>query len=354
MGGDRAPDEIVAGAADAARADAELELVLVGQEDRVRAALAEVGWDGDNLEVQHASETISMSESPVEALRSKRDSSITRAMALVKSGEASAFLSAGNTGVCVAAATMQLKRLEGVSRAGIAVVLPAGDQPVVVIDAGANVSPKPIHLMHYGIMASLYAKSVLGVDAPRVGLLNVGEEDAKGHDLAKEAHGQFSASDLNFIGNVEGREVFRGTCDVVVCDGFVGNVVLKVSEGLAERLLQVFKHALTDSVEQFFRHPDVAGGLAELPAGSDGIQSTARSVLGEQFAGLKRRFHYSEYGGAPLLGVNGVVTIAHGRSDARAITNAVKAAKRTIAADFNQKLTESLTRQSLSGATENR
>ena len=335
MGGDRAPGEVVRGAAAAAASDPNLHLFLVGQEDKVRRELDAASWSGSNIDVVHADHVISMSDRPVDALRKKRGSSIETATMMVKQGEAGAFVSAGNTGACVAASTMFLGLLPNVRRAGIAVVMPAGDQPVVVIDAGANVSPKVINLIQYGIMASHYCAEVLQVPEPKVGLLNVGEEGAKGNSLAKEAHTEFVATKVNYIGNVEGGDVFSGGCDVVVCDGFVGNVLLKVSEGLAEHMMGIFRGVL----ERFAG--DFLGGDQQVPssaAGTSDMQQRMSQVVG----GLRQQFDYAEYGGAPLLGVNGVTIIAHGRSDSRAIANAILVARKLVAADFNQRITDAL------------
>ncbi|MBI4605286.1 MAG: phosphate acyltransferase PlsX, partial [Planctomycetes bacterium] len=247
MGGDHAPRQVVLGTIQSARSHPHVRHILVGREAEVRAELEAAGWrssvgdgriDDGRIDVVPAEHVIGMGDSPVESLRRKRGSSIEVAVRLVKTGEAAAMVSAGNTGACVAAATILLGLLPEVRRAGIAVAFHAGASPVVVIDVGANVSSKPEHLIQYGIMANLYARSVLSVENPRIGLLNIGEEDEKGNPLAKTTHQLFSRTRLNFLGNVEGVEIFRGVCDVVVCDGFVGNIVLKVSEGLAERLVE--------------------------------------------------------------------------------------------------------------------
>ncbi len=323
MGGDRAPGEIVRGAVEAARSDADLRLLLVGRQELIRAeldALASATAVSGQLEIVHAEGVVGMGDSPVEALRRNRGSSIEVMAKLLKEGKASAMLSAGNTGACVAAATLILGLLPGVKRAGIAVVLPAGEQPVVVIDAGANVSPRAIHMLQYGLMANLYALDVLRIDRPRVGLLNIGAESEKGHALVKSTHALFDQTDLHYVGNVEGGDIFNGGCHVVVCDGFVGNVVLKVAEGLAERLMVVFS--------------DFVRGLPRSAPGqhaSDGSSST-------RLESLARRFHYSEYGGAPLLGVHGVTIIAHGRSDHRAIANAIGFATRMVDTNLNRKI----------------
>jgi glycerol-3-phosphate acyltransferase PlsX len=340
MGGDHAPREVVRGAVEAARLDPDLRLLLVGREKEVRAELEPLGAGGLNIEVVHAEQVIDMGDSPVEALRRKKGSSIEVAALRVRSGDAVAMVSAGNTGACVAAATLRLGLLPEVRRAGIAVTFHAGNRPVVVIDVGANVASRPEHLIQYGIMASLYARSVLRVENPTVGLLNVGEENEKGNALAKTTHSLFRKTRLNFLGNVEGVEIFRGICDVVVCDGFVGNIVLKVAEGLAERLADLFRRTLEETIE------GVSGKLSEKAragpsVAADAVLEVGKDLLGG-FSSLRERLDYSEQGGAPLLGVNGVVTIAHGRSSARAIANAIRAAKRMAEADVNRNITEEI------------
>ncbi len=346
MGGDHAPGEIVRGAVNAVREHPDLIVHLVGREDEVRAALAEAGYPGDanasegTIRVVAAKDVVGMGESPVTALRQKKDSSILRALKLVRSGDASAFVSAGNTGACVAASTLALRTLPEVKKAGIAVAFYVGSQPVVLLDAGANVEARPDHLLQYGVMGSLYASEILGIENPRVGLLNVGEEDAKGHRLAKETNELFQASTLNFYGNVEGREMYRGVCDVVVCDGFTGNVVLKVSEGIAEQLLRMFKDGLKDLFGEL-------AGMATSPDGGSGesahpLLETGRGLIKKTLLGMQERLDYAEFGGAPLLGLNGSVIIAHGRSDARAISNAIRAARRMTAVDIGGRIVENV------------
>jgi len=343
MGGDHAPREVVRGAVEAARLNQDLRILLVGQPDKVRRELE--GEDlgsgnpenagsrsiesrniySKNIEIVPAEHVIDMGDSPVEALRKKKGSSIEVATRLVRKGEALAMVSAGNTGACVAAGTLLLGLLPEVRKAGIAVAFHAGRSPVVVIDVGANVSSKPEHLIQYGIMANLYARSVLRIESPRVGLLNIGEEDEKGNSLTKTTHNLFRKTALNFLGNVEGVEIFKGACDVVVCDGFVGNIVLKVSEGLAERLVDLFQVTLEQAGEKNSES-------------SQGIPRQVQSAL----LNLREKLDYSEYGGAPLLGVNGVMIIAHGRSNAKAIFNAIRVAKRMVEMDVNKHITEEI------------
>ncbi len=325
MGGDSAPREVVRGAVQAVQSLEDIEVLLVGQEDVVRGELDDCDWNGERIEIIPAENVIGMADSPVEALQKKRGSSIEVGTRLVREKRAGAFVSAGNTGACVAAASLFLRRLPVVKRPGIAVVFHTGEKPVVITDVGANVNCKPEHLIQYGVMASLYAREILDVEDPKVGLLNIGEEEEKGHAVAKQAHVLFQQTTLNYAGNVEGAEIFRGEIDVVVCDGFVGNIVLKVSEGLAERLLTLVAGAIQT-------------GLNETPEARP-----AAPALQNVMEGLMRKIDYSEYGGAPLLGVNGNVIIAHGRSGAKAIANALGLARRVTMVDLKSKITECLT-----------
>jgi glycerol-3-phosphate acyltransferase PlsX len=320
-----------------------------------------------------ARNVIGMGDSPVGALRRKRGSSIEEAVQLVRRGEASAVVSAGNTGACVAAATILLGLLPLVKRAGIAVTFYAGDRPMVMIDVGANVSSKSEHLIQYGVMASLYARKILGMENPRVALLNIGQEGVKGNRLVKETHPLFQRTGLNFVGNIEGGEIFRGGAEVVVCDGFTGNIVLKVSEGLAERLVDLFKTAVEQAVLEMSESAPsgVRGGEGRAGVGGDsrwvmggvearlfrgGEMSTAelfptagppvaaevQALLCRSLGYLRQRLDYAEFGGAQLLGVKGVIIISHGRSDARAICNAVRMAKRMAEANINRHITEEI------------
>ena len=317
MGADNAPVEEVRGALEARELLGQDDrLVLVGNAGAVRAQLdAHDGWE-DRIEVHHASQVVGMNEPPVESLRSKPDSSIAVLAQMHKEGQLDACISAGNTGAFVAAAQMRLRRLPGVHRPGIAVIVPTSHGPVAVCDVGANVSCRPQHLHQYGIMASVYVESICNVQAPRVGLLSVGEEDAKGNELVKQTRELLREDPaLNYIGNVEGRDLFMGATDVMICEGFVGNVVLKLMEGMAQGLIRSML------VEFAKAMPEHVGS----------IKKTAQ-VIG-------RKFDFNEYGGAPLLGVAGICIICHGASDYRAIKNAVR-----VAGDFgrhrvNQRIT---------------
>ena len=309
MGGDSGPEVNVEGAVAAAR-EFGASVVLVGLEEEVRRQLSRHQLAGLSLTVCHAPEAVEMGESPLTALRRKKQSSIRVGLELIKRGEAEAFVSAGNTGAVMATALVVLGPLPGVERPAIAVVVPTLTGQAVLLDAGANVDCKARHLVQFAIMGNVYARDVLGVPRPRVGLLSIGEEEIKGNELTREAFKELTdEASLNFIGNVEGRDVFNGSSDVIVCDGFTGNVALKISEGLAETML----HLLREELRYDLRSR--AGSLLLAPA----------------FRRFKRRIDSSEFGGAPLLGVNDVCLISHGRSTAKAIKNAIRAAGECVA-----------------------
>ncbi|MFH2002795.1 MAG: phosphate acyltransferase PlsX [Planctomycetota bacterium] len=309
MGGDNAPRAIVEGAVRAlqqgfVQTD---EIILVGLAEEITHILDEKHLDM-GITVVDARQVVGMNEPPVDALRRKKDSSILKTIALLKDNTAQAVISAGNTGAVVAGSIFLLGMLKGIRRPGIGILFQTLDGPCTLIDVGANVNCKPIQLYQYGLMASNYMKQVMGIKNARVALINVGEEDEKGTSLLKETRAIFEESPLNFIGNIEGQDLFQGRCDVAVCDGFVGNVILKVSEGLGA----YFQTALTN-----FIHTEA--GLNE------------KELLSKLFKDILSRLDYAEYGGAPLLGVNGNVFICHGRSDPKAISNAIRIAR--ISAD---------------------
>jgi glycerol-3-phosphate acyltransferase PlsX len=305
MGGDHAPDEIVKGALQAARAGL-ARLILVGDQTRLDPLLQGVDLASLGISVVHASEVIGMDETPTTALRQKKDASITVALRQVKEGHADAVVAAGSTGAAMAAALMTLGRIPGIERPAIAVVLPTQKGPAVLLDVGANVDAKPSYLQQFAIMGSVYFRAVFKAAAPRVGLFNIGEEDTKGNDQALKTFPLLKATPhLNFIGNVEGRDVPAGKADVVVCDGFIGNGLLKFAEGMALLLMDMMK-------EEIAR--DWRGKLGAL-------------LMKNNLRGLKRRLDYSEYGGAPLLGVNGLCIIGHGSSKANGIYHAIRVAK---------------------------
>lgn len=312
MGGDFAPREIIRGAVEAVPALNGHQLVLVGDQAVIEAELARLEKPRTSLEIIHASQVIGMDDVPVEAVRAKKDSSIVKLAVMAGQRELDAIISAGNTGAFAAASQLRMGLIPGVIRSGIAVVVPSFSGPIVMCDVGANISPKPHHLLQYGIMASAYARHVLGVGKPRVGLLSVGQEDLKGTALVKQAHDLMRHCDrINFVGNVEGRDLFRGSCDVVICDGFAGNIALKLTEGLAEGLVKTFEK--------------------EIALASPELSESFRPVVKRVWA----NHDYAEYGGAPLLGVNGVCIICHGSSTHVAIRNAVRVATEYLDKDLN-------------------
>jgi glycerol-3-phosphate acyltransferase PlsX len=304
MGGDRGPEVNVEGAVMAAQ-EYGTPVILVGDERVLEQQLVRHDVRGLPIRLQHAAEAVEMGESPMLALRRKRQSSIRIGLESVKRGEADAFVSAGNTGAVMATALVVLGPLPGVERPAIAVMVPTLTGQAVLLDAGANVDCKARHLVEFAIMGNVYARDILGFPRPRVGLLSIGEEQTKGNDLTREAFRELEEeASLNFIGNVEGRDVFNGSADVIVCDGFIGNVALKISEGLVETMF----HLLREEFRRDLRGR--AGSLLLLP----GLRR------------FKRRIDSSETGGAPLLGVGGVCIVSHGRSTAKAIKNAVRVA----------------------------
>lgn len=308
MGGDFAPRELVRGAWEAYQETAQ-KIILVGNQDILAQELNLLPACA-GLEIYHAPEMIAMKEAPAAAVRGKRNASVVVAADLVRAGEAAAMVSAGNTGATMAAALLRWGRIPGIVRPAIAGVLPTARGATILLDVGANVDCKPRNLLQFAIMGSLYAQKVLGMGDPKVGLLNVGEESTKGNELTQATFPLLSgAVGLNFYGNVEGRDIFQGTVDVVVCDGFVGNVVLKTSEGLAMVLLGMIKDEMQQSMLA------KAGALLALPA----------------IKNMKKKVDYTEYGGYPLLGVNGVAIVCHGRSNSLAVKNAINRARESVA-----------------------
>ena len=302
MGGDFAPKEIVRGAVDAAK-KYDCEIVLIGDEEQIRAELHGADPAALHISIVHASEVIGMNEHPAEAVRSKKDSSVVVATRLVKEGSCDAVFSAGSTGAAVAAAQLILHRIRGVGRPSIATPMPTRDGVTLMLDSGANVDSKPEHLVQSAVMGSLYAQHVFGIEHPRVGLLNIGEEETKGNEQAKETYPMLKAEpNIRFCGNAEGRDVPKGNFDVVICDGFVGNVVLKFAEGLAKTILGLIREEIRG-----------AGLMAKLGA----------LLLMPTLRRLGKRLDVREYGGAPLLGVNGYCVIGHGSSDAKSVASAI-------------------------------
>jgi phosphate acyltransferase len=319
MGGDPGPAGVVEGAA-AAVQEFGASVILVGDRDAIEREVARLDVGRLGLEIRHASQVVGMAESPSVALRRKRDSSLRIAAELVRDGHASAFISAGNTGAAMAIAMFVIGVLRGIDRPAIAAVLPSLKRYTVLLDVGANVAPKPWHLFQYALMGHVYARGILGVDRPRVGLLSVGEEEGKGNELTREAYDQLKESSLNFVGNVEGRDIYNGSCDVVVTDGFTGNVALKISESLAEMLGAMIKEELTRDVRSKL------GAALAMPA----------------FGRFRKRVDYTEMGGAPLLGIDGAAIICHGASPVKAIKNAVRVAAEWAKAGLNEHIKAAL------------
>ena len=316
MGGDHAPRAVVAGAALAVhQGGVDLDdLVLVGDEAALGPIVREADLEG--VRVVHAPDVVGMNESAAAAVRTKPESSIVLGMRHVAEGAGGAFVSAGNTGAVVAAASLILGRLSGIARPGIAVPMPTREGPCVVIDVGANIYCKPKHMLQYGIMAAAYSHAVLGKEQPRIGLLNIGEEEGKGNPLIQEVHGLLQQAPIEYHGFIEGQDITNGKVDVVVCEGFVGNVILKVAEGMASFVGRAVQSA-------FALHPP---------------RDEVKEALGEAF----RQRDYAEYGGAPLLGVASPVLIGHGRSSPHAIMNMIRAAQSAVRHDVNQRITDQL------------
>ncbi len=314
MGGDYAPREVVAGTVLAAALPNVSELILVGDEAAIKAELALLGPVSPKIKIRHASEAVDMGEAPAQAVRRKKDSSIGRAVEMVKRGEADAVMSAGNTGGAVAASTLKLRTLEGVDRPAIATVMPTQKSPVVLVDAGANLDCTPEQLVQFAMMGSVYSRAVLGRENPIVGLLSIGGEDSKGNEVTKKTFASLQKSPLNFRGNVEGRDILEGDTDVVVCDGFVGNIVLKTTESTATAVTSWLKRELT----------------------ANWIRKFACLFLRGAFRALKKKLDPESYGGAPLLGVNGVCIIAHGRSSRHAIYHAIRVATESVSGHVNE------------------
>jgi glycerol-3-phosphate acyltransferase PlsX len=323
MGGDHGCGVVIEGAKRALQTDRRItSLFLVGNKSAIHAALPSGGLRDHRARVLHASEVLTMEDKPAAALRKKRDCSIARAVELVRDGKADAVVSLGNTGGIFAAATFTLGRIAGVDRGGIATVIPAAENEFVLLDSGANIECKPIHLAHYAVMGNIYSREIIGRKNPRVGILSIGTEETKGNELTREAFQLCKHLDLNFVGNVEGHDLFANHVDVVVCDGFVGNIVLKTCESLAAAIFTMLKRELTASARRKL------GGLLAQNA----------------FRAIKRRMDPEVYGGAPLLGFNGAVTKAHGSARERAVASAIHAATETIQHHVNQMIAQEITR----------
>ncbi|HPP86738.1 MAG TPA: phosphate acyltransferase PlsX [bacterium] len=320
MGGDLGPQEIVKGVIEALK-EYDVSILLVGKKEILSNILSNYNYDRNRLEILNADEEIVMTDSPLAALRQKKNSSIAIGLDAVKKGDARCFVSTGNTGAVMAAATIKLKLIKGIERAGIATVLPNAKKSVTILmDVGASVDSKPEHLLHYSIMASEYAKIILNKSEVTVGLLNVGEEETKGNELAKDTFVLLKKCLPNFYGNVEGRDIYKAKTDVVICDGFTGNTILKVSEGLAETLFDMIREGIKEKLQYKI------GAL----------------LLKPFFKKFKKTISYSEYGGASLLGVNGYVIICHGRSTYIAIKNAVRVSLNFCKQNVNDSISEKI------------
>ena len=315
MGGDHAPHEIVKGALIAAR-EYPVHIILVGREDAIRAELG--GTMPANVEIVHAEEVVEMDDTALAPIRKKRNSSIRICANLVRDGRAYAMVSAGHTGAAMTSAYMVLGTIAGVGRPALAAIVPSSKGHTVLLDVGANVDTKPAQLREFAVMGHFYAQMIFGIEHPRVGLLSIGEEEGKGNELTKETFRVLKETGLNFMGNAEGRDIYNGNADVVVCDGFIGNVVLKASESLGEFVSNTLRAAVT-------RTP---------------IRKLGALLVRHAFADLKKRMDYSEYGGAPLLGVKGGCIVCHGRSNAKAIKNAIRVAREFATNHIDVKIQE--------------
>jgi glycerol-3-phosphate acyltransferase PlsX len=323
MGGDFGPPHLVAGAVMALREYSHIEkLFLVGDTKQVESELKKHKCNDRRIAIVHATQVVDMSDRAWSAVRRKKDSSVSRAVDLVKYGEADAIVSAGHTGAAVAASMIKLRTLEGIDRPGIAAVLPTQFNVFVLVDAGANIDARPEHLLQYAIMGSVYSRHVLGYKRPRVGLISLGEEDVKGTEKTKEVFKMLKKTSLNFRGNIEGRHLFEDPVEVVVCDGFVGNVILKTCESIAVAIFKWLKHELTRSPRR------KAGAFLAKHA----------------FLTIKDKTNYEYYGGSPLLGVNGICIIAHGASTPLAIKNALRVAAESIEHQLNPHIVEEIRR----------
>ena len=323
MGGDHAPQEIIHGVQSGLGYLSDGDgVVLFGPKERVETECRAAGLADPRVSIQDCPQVIEMGESPVDALRQKRKSSIYQMAVAAGNGELDAVISAGNTGAFAAACQLKVGAVAGVSRPGIAVLLPTFHGPVVVCDVGANTTPKPHHLHEYSRICGCYARLILGVADPRVGLISIGEEEGKGNPLVKEAGALIKRdSGVRFVGNLEGRDIFCGACDIAICDGFVGNVILKLTEGLAEGIFKTIVHEIKEESQELLTRfePIVAR--------------------------IWKRHDFAEYGGAPLLGLNSVAIICHGRSDRRAIGNAVRVAAEQVRRDLNATIVRELDRR---------
>jgi glycerol-3-phosphate acyltransferase PlsX len=330
MGGDFGPPNLVGGAVLALREYSQIDkLFLVGDAGQIETELKKQGCNDHRIDIVHSTQVVAMTDGAVESVRRKKDSSVSRAVDLVKKGEAAAIVSAGHTGAAVAATTIKLRTLPGIDRPGIAAVIPSETNIFVLIDAGANSDARPEHLLQYGIMGSVYSRHVLGYKNPSIGLMSIGGEDVKGTDLTKEVFKMLKRSQLNFRGNIEGHDLFAHPVEVVVCDGFVGNVILKTCESVGDAIFKWLKHELVKSK----------------------VRMAGAFLAQKAFHAIKKRVNYEEYGGSPLLGVNGICIIAHGASTPLAIKNALRVASESIEQQVNPHIIEEVSRYNETQAT---
>jgi glycerol-3-phosphate acyltransferase PlsX len=319
MGGDYAPGEIIKGAVSAAK-NINVKIILVGNKEKINGFASLNKLNISDFEIINSTDEIKMDDSPSNAVKHKKNSSIYVGTNIVSKLGNSAFLSAGNTGAVMACSLFNLKRIEGILRPAIAIVIPLAEKKVVLIDAGANVDIKPMYLKQFAIMGKIYCESIFGINNPRIGLINVGTEKKKGSEVVVEGYNILKESNINFIGNIEGRDIFEGKTDVVVCDGFVGNVILKSFEGISKLFFTEIKNVLTKNI----------------------ITKLYGIGLKKYFINMKKKFDYEEYGGALLLGVDGIVIISHGSSKSKAITNAIKIAADGIERNIIKRIKEEI------------
>lgn len=317
MGGDYAPQNVVEGAVSAVK-ELGVDITLVGIEEEIKKELSQYHYPSSRIELIHAPEVVGMEEPAVTSIRKKKNSSISVGVNLLSGPPYDAFVSAGNTGAVVCASTVYLGMLPGVERPGIGLILPTLKSFSLLIDVGGNTDPKPQHLVQYAVMANIYAQHVLNIRNPAIGLLNIGEEEVKGTDFIKETHKLMSERLSGFMGNIEANEIFSGKCDCIICDGFVGNVIIKVSESLVESAASLLRREIRKSP----------------------VALLGAVLMKSRLSHIGKHADYSEYGGAPLLGVNGIVMISHGRSNPKAIKNAIRAAQREVEHNILSRLVE--------------